>query len=172
MGKYKLNLSKQRRPRFLALLPKGGKGGDNTLTIHHSNMDSNNRPGQVAKRITLGTPIPSSPARHDPGQTPMSVEKGHARPGAKSKTTTRKTSKTKHASDKVGNRQWSDYEMQTLLALICKGFHLKKGGALSFATALNEALNGKRREHMDDDVDVEDVALLLEWLEKEKKGAL
>ncbi|KAK0738584.1 hypothetical protein B0T18DRAFT_433367 [Schizothecium vesticola] len=102
----------------------------------------------------------------------MSVEKGHARSGAKTKTTRRKTSKTKHASDTVGNRQWSDYEIQTVLALICKGFHLKKGGALSFATALNEALNGKRREHMDDDVDVEDVALLLEWLEKEKKGAL
>lgn len=134
-------------------------------------MDSNERRRKAANGVTLGTPILSSPARgSNPAHAP---EKGYSKLGAKSKTTTRtKHTKTKHTSDTVGNRQWSDYEMQTVLALICKGLHLKKGGALSFATALNEALNGKRREHMDDDVEVEDVALLLEWLEKEKKGAL
>lgn len=132
-------------------------------------MDSNERRHKAANSVTLGTPILSSPAR---GNSDHAPEKGYSKLGAKSKTPRTKHTKTKHTSDTVGNRQWSDYEMQTVLALICKGFHLKKGGALSFATALNEALNGKRREHMDDDVEVEDVALLLEWLEKEKKGAL
>lgn len=132
-------------------------------------MDSNERRRKAANSVTLGTPILSSPAR---GNSDHAPEKGYSKLGAKSKTPRTKHTKTKHTSDTVGNRQWSDYEMQTVLALICKGFHLKKGGALSFATALNEALNGKRREHMDDDVEVEDVALLLEWLEKEKKGAL
>lgn len=132
-------------------------------------MDSNERRRKAANGVTLGTPILSSPGRGNPDHAP---EKGYAKLGAKSKTPRTKHTKTKHTSDTVGNREWSDYEMQTVLALICKGFHLKKGGALSFATALNEALNGKRREHMDDDVEVEDVALLLEWLEKEKKGAL
>lgn len=132
-------------------------------------MDSNERRRKAANSVTLGTPILSSPAR---GNFDHAPEKGYSKLGAKSKTPRTNHTKTKHTSDTVGNRQWSDYEMQTVLALICKGFHLKKGGALSFATALNEALNGKRREHMDDDVEVEDVALLLEWLEKEKKGAL
>ena len=52
---------------------------------------------------------------------------------------------------------------------------MRKGGVLTFATALNEALNGRvgqRRGTMEDDVDVEDVDALLAWIYREKKGAL
>jgi len=82
----------------------------------------------------------------------------------------------KSAKRKAGsNREWTEFEMQTVLALICKRVHLRKGGVLTFATALNEALNGRvgqRRGTMEDDVDVEDVDALLAWIYKEKKGAL
>jgi hypothetical protein len=71
-------------------------------------------------------------------------------------------------------REWTDFEMQAVLALICKRVHLDKGGALTFATALNEALNGKPGEgsNMSNDIDVQDVEVLLEWIYREKKGAL
>jgi len=88
----------------------------------------------------------------------------------------RKTSDKFKVTDNEGGegRDWSDFEMQAVLALLCKRVHLKKGGALTFATALNEALNGKvgSRDNLDEDIDVQDVKALLEWIYKEKKGAL
>ncbi|KAK4448569.1 hypothetical protein QBC34DRAFT_465492 [Podospora aff. communis PSN243] len=72
-------------------------------------------------------------------------------------------------------REWTDFEMQAVLALICKRVHLEKGGALTFATALNEALNGKQGDgddNMSDDIELHDVEVLLEWIYREKKGAL
>jgi hypothetical protein len=54
--------------------------------------------------------------------------------------------------------QWTDFEMSAVLALLCKGEHRNRGGAIHFATKLNKALNEGRYE---DDLDIDDVADLL-----------
>ena len=139
-------------------------------------MSSHARGRQATNSVVPGTPIPDSPVQSYSFQSPESGRKGYGQlavAGRKEKKAKRRiTKRTPVVRDADGNREWSDYEMQTVLALLCKGIHHKKGGALTFATALNEALNGKRREHMDDDVDVGDVEILLQWIYREKKGAL
>jgi hypothetical protein len=86
----------------------------------------------------------------------------------------RKKERLPRARGETGEHEWTDFEMQAVLALLCKGVHLRPGGALTFATALNEALNGPTgsRNSMDDDVDVGDVEDLLAWIYTDKKGAL
>ncbi|KAK8055847.1 hypothetical protein PG993_001074 [Apiospora rasikravindrae] len=65
-------------------------------------------------------------------------------------------------------RYWNPYELQAVCALVCKGAHLK--GLLSFATKLNQTLNGSGSYA--DDIDIEDIEELLEKIEKNKKAAL
>ncbi|KAK3332516.1 hypothetical protein B0T19DRAFT_105289 [Cercophora scortea] len=73
-----------------------------------------------------------------------------------------------------GGREWTDFEMQVILALLCKGVHRKPGNPLTFATALNEALNGGGggEQRLRLDVDLEDVKELLAWVCRDKKGCL
>lgn len=71
-------------------------------------------------------------------------------------------------------REWTPFEMTTVLSLLCKGVHRTAGGALTFATELNEALNpgGPSRAAYARDVPVADVEALLGRLAVEKKAAL
>ncbi|ETS80485.1 hypothetical protein PFICI_08014 [Pestalotiopsis fici W106-1] len=69
-------------------------------------------------------------------------------------------------------RHWTNFELDAVLALICKGHHLK-GSSLGFATKLNEALNGRgNKSRYDQDIPVDDVRDLLADLEKHHKAAL
>ncbi|KAK1831714.1 hypothetical protein QBC39DRAFT_433828 [Podospora conica] len=104
----------------------------------------------------------------------MSAEKDAELKGkaTKSKVADGKAPKDKTPFNPANPRKWTTFELETVVSLICKGFHKSKGGAQSFATALNKALNGNKRENLTHDIDVEDVALMLEFVNKEKKDFL
>ncbi|KAJ9155122.1 hypothetical protein NKR23_g2306 [Pleurostoma richardsiae] len=68
-------------------------------------------------------------------------------------------------------RHWTPFEMDTVLALLCKGVHRRRGGLLTFATHLNEALAiGYRGQ--DRDIELEDVEAMLRVVLREKKAAI
>ncbi|KAK0645903.1 hypothetical protein B0T16DRAFT_457888 [Cercophora newfieldiana] len=117
-----------------------------------------------------------SDRNEDRGRESFSNNRRGNKDGSAEDSDRRKASESFKVTDKNGDegREWTDFEMQTVLALICKRVHLEKGGALTFATALNEALNRhpKDRDNFDNDIDLQDVKDLLEWIYKEKKGAL
>ena len=83
-------------------------------------------------------------------------------------------SKSNKADGKA--RDWTDYEMQTILVLICRRVHLQEGGIHAFAAALNDALNRRAPDSLvegeHEDIDVEDVRVILDWIFREKKAAL
>ncbi len=65
-------------------------------------------------------------------------------------------------------RRWTNFELDTVLALVCKGDHLQ--GHMILATKLNEALNGTHG-NFHRDIPVAEVKKLLAYLETEKKYA-
>jgi hypothetical protein len=67
-------------------------------------------------------------------------------------------------------REWTDFEINIVLALICKGDHLTNS-IFDFTTKVNEALNGKRPGDYADDIPVADVQRLMSVMEKNKKAA-
>ncbi|KAK1756235.1 hypothetical protein QBC47DRAFT_412808 [Echria macrotheca] len=68
-------------------------------------------------------------------------------------------------------RHWSRFELQTVLALLCKGVHEPQGGGVwAFVTQLNYALNGAH--NFEDDISREDVQELLDWVKREKQPVL
>ncbi|CAJ2506170.1 Uu.00g003000.m01.CDS01 [Anthostomella pinea] len=88
-------------------------------------------------------------------------------------------------------RTWNDFELTTALALICKGEHKAPPSQyrkrrytghtngdgsndmiFSFATKLNEALNGAEPGNYDRDIPVRDVRELLGALGRHRKGAM
>jgi len=71
--------------------------------------------------------------------------------------------------DRRRERRWTKFEVDTLLALICKGAHKKE--SLSLASELNTALNGSGRG-FGNDIPVEDVEAMMDRIRAEKKGAL
>ncbi|KAK6843081.1 hypothetical protein PG987_003941 [Apiospora arundinis] len=64
-------------------------------------------------------------------------------------------------------RYWNQFELQVVCALVCKGAHLK--GTLSFATRLNQTLNGDEGKN---DIGIDDIEELLRHIEQDKKAAL
>ncbi|KAK8049994.1 hypothetical protein PG994_011724 [Apiospora phragmitis] len=66
------------------------------------------------------------------------------------------------------SRSWSSNDVRIVCALVCKGVHHDK--PLSFATKLNEGINGGH--DFEDDIDVGYVEELLEYMKKYMKGAL
>ena len=71
------------------------------------------------------------------------------------------------------DREWSEFELQAVLSLLCKRVHLLPGNPLTFATQLNEALNsGRNGGGFEHDVHLDDVKALLMYINMEKKGPL
>ncbi|RYP67633.1 hypothetical protein DL769_005704 [Monosporascus sp. CRB-8-3] len=75
-----------------------------------------------------------------------------------------------HASTakRNGKRSWNQFELDAVLALICKGHHTR--GLIVFTDRLNMAVNGSSGE--EEDITVDDVRELLEFLEERHKGAM
>lgn len=73
-------------------------------------------------------------------------------------------------TDKHGNHLWTPAEWSVVLALLCRGVHNEPGGALNFATKLNEALNGKHQDERD--IPVAEVEEMLEYVRTRKRRAL
>lgn len=61
-------------------------------------------------------------------------------------------------------RNWTEFELNTVLALICKGTNLNDH--VGFATKLNKALNGKR---VDQDIPRKEVRKLLDYFDENHK---
>ncbi|TLD33655.1 hypothetical protein PspLS_00386 [Pyricularia sp. CBS 133598] len=83
--------------------------------------------------------------------------------------------------DRLGRRspgEWTEFEVQLAISLICRKVHLekppKKRGErnVHFAKRFNAALNPSEANFHEDDLDESDVCDLLEWLLREKKGAI
>ncbi|RYP79169.1 hypothetical protein DL771_000147 [Monosporascus sp. 5C6A] len=72
------------------------------------------------------------------------------------------------AAKGYGKRSWSQFELDAVLALICKGHHTRS--PIVFTDMLNMAVNGSFGE--EDDIPVDDVRELLESLEERHKGAM
>ncbi|KAK3357723.1 hypothetical protein B0T25DRAFT_604689, partial [Lasiosphaeria hispida] len=151
--------------------------------LHHCDS-SNEDEDQLHRR---GTQRPASPHPLGPldfsnspdGGSPAGNDRHHQKKVGGKTTGNAKTDcvktgrRRKDARDREDERHvWSDYEMQTVLALICKGVHLQPGGTLTFATQLNEALNGNKGNCLDNDIDLQDVETLLNWVYQKKRGAL
>ncbi len=70
----------------------------------------------------------------------------------------------------AGGHEWTEFEMNTLLALICKRVHKTEGGFLTLTSQLNEALNpgSGRYQH---DIEFEEVRDMVVRLTKQKKAA-
>lgn len=64
--------------------------------------------------------------------------------------------------------EWTPFELDAVLALVCR--HRHRQPLLTFATELNEALNGANR-NFDDDIPTADVSQFLEHLQKTRKYA-
>ncbi|RYO74732.1 hypothetical protein DL763_011346 [Monosporascus cannonballus] len=65
-------------------------------------------------------------------------------------------------------RSWNQFELDAVLALICKGDHTRS--LFVFTDRLNMAVNGNFGEK--EDISVDDVRELLEFLEERHKGAM
>ncbi|KAI1877989.1 uncharacterized protein JN550_000171 [Neoarthrinium moseri] len=80
-----------------------------------------------------------------------------------------------YGGDYRRGHQWTHFELNAVLALICKRDHLRLS-PLDFTTKLNETLNGEggglSRSAYDRDIPVADVKALLHHIKTEKKGAL
>lgn len=68
----------------------------------------------------------------------------------------------------LSGRRWTEFELRTVLSLLCKGIH-RSTDALGFGTALNNALNAGHHEL---DIPVDDVRDLLAWVYRRKKAAV
>ncbi|RYP07304.1 hypothetical protein DL764_002619 [Monosporascus ibericus] len=69
---------------------------------------------------------------------------------------------------RYGKRSWNQFELDAVLALICKGHHTRS--LIVFADMLNMAVDGNFGDK--EDISVDDVRELLEFLEERHKGAL
>ncbi|RYP33674.1 hypothetical protein DL767_004669 [Monosporascus sp. MG133] len=77
---------------------------------------------------------------------------------------------TNHVSTakQYGKRSWNKFELDAVLALICKGYHTRS--LIVFTDMLNMAVNGNFGEK--GGIPVDDVRELLEFLEERRKGAM
>ncbi|RYP79736.1 hypothetical protein DL770_006525 [Monosporascus sp. CRB-9-2] len=75
-----------------------------------------------------------------------------------------------HASTakRYGKRSWNQFELDAVLALICKGHHTRS--LIAFTDMLNMAVNGNFGGK--EDIPVDDVQELLEFLEERHKAAM